>query len=318
MVEWSVAALREVEAVDEIVVALPPGESAPPETVGAPGGATRSESVRAALRAAGPGDPVIVHDAARPLATAELFERALAELEATGADGVVAAAQVTDTIKRADAEGRIVETPARAELWAVQTPQVFRRAVLEDALSDDSALVAATDDASLVEARGGDVRVVAAPADNIKVTAATDLQVADLLLRQRHHVAVVAEILEAVNTGRMEDPFAHYHDDVVWDLSANQLMPGEWDDVYLGHQGLRSYWSDWMSVWETVHFVVERVFAVGNHVVQFQRQRVRGRQSGVDLEFPTYAQVWTFRGDKVAAMRFFADTDEAVRFAQEN
>ena len=67
-----------------------------------------------------------------------------------------------------------------------------------------------------------------------------------------------------------------------------------------------------------MHFDVDDVFAVGYHVVQFQRQRVRGRQSGVELEIPTYAQVWTFRGDKVAAMRFFADREKAVRFARSN
>lgn len=318
MVEWSVEALQAVPHVERIVVALPPGALAPEGTVGVRGGASRSGSVRAALAAAPGGDPVIVHDAARPLAGTELFERTLAELERTGADGVVAAARVSDTIKRANPEGRVVETPDRGELWSVQTPQVFRRSVLETALGDDTAVAAATDDASLVERVGGRVRVVAAPPENLKVTTPTDLQLADLLLRQRRHLAVVNEIMAAVNSGRMEDPFVHYHEDVVWDLSAFQFMPGEWEDVYRGHDGLRAYWRSWLSVWETVHFEIEGTFAVGNHVIQLQRQRVRGRQSGVELEMSTYAQVWTFRGDRVGAMRFFADRDEAVRFAQEN
>src|SRR6185369_9574889 len=139
MLEWSLDALRRVPAVERIVVALPEGVAAPEGTIGVAGGAQRSHSVRAALAAAGdgpPDEPVIVHDAARPLATPELFERALGALAATGADAVVAAARVTDTVKRADADDlRVVETLDRSALWAVQTPQTFRRAALARALA---------------------------------------------------------------------------------------------------------------------------------------------------------------------------------------
>jgi 2-C-methyl-D-erythritol 4-phosphate cytidylyltransferase len=153
--------------------------------VGVPGGAVRSASVRAAL-AASAGDPVVVHDAARPLAAAELFTRALAELEAHRCDGVVAAAPVTDTIKEADDERTVTRTLERERLWAVQTPQVFRRAALERALDvDDDVLAAATDDAWLVERAGGTVRVVPGPRENLKVTTALDLRVAETLLAER-------------------------------------------------------------------------------------------------------------------------------------
>ena len=148
----------------------------------------RSQSVREALRASGDGDPVIVHDAARPLASSELFWRALAELEDSSADAVIAAAPVPDTIKEVGADGRtVVRTLDRARLWAVQTPQVFRRAALERALLDapDELLSAATDDAWLVERAGGKVRVVDGGAQNIKITTITDLHVAELLLRER-------------------------------------------------------------------------------------------------------------------------------------
>lgn len=318
MVEWSVRALRELAAVERIVVALPPGESAPEGTIGVAGGATRSASVRAALAAAGEGDPVIVHDAARPLAAPELFRRALMELEDGDWDGVIAASPVPDTIKRIDAGHTVLETLDRAALWSVQTPQAFHRLALERALNaDDQVLARATDDAWLVERSGGRVGVLPAPSQNLKVTTRTDLQVADLLLRQRRRVAVVTEIIAAVNAGRMEDPLVHYHDDVVWDVSRLSFMPGE-NEVYRGHEGLRAYWRSWLSAWETVHFETEKLLPVGDHVVQFQRQRVRGRESGVELEPAPYAQVWTFRGDKVAAMRFFADPDEAMRFTQAN
>jgi 2-C-methyl-D-erythritol 4-phosphate cytidylyltransferase len=188
MLEWSVAALQAVAAVEAIVVALPAGwdvSSAPAGTLGVPGGAHRSQSVLAALAAA-PGDPVIVHDAARPLATPDLFQAALDELERHGCDAVIAAAPVADTIKEVAADGVVTRTLQRAGLWAVQTPQVFRRASLERALSAPAdVLAAATDDAWLVERAGGIVRVIAAPPENRKVTTPGDLQVAELALRER-------------------------------------------------------------------------------------------------------------------------------------
>jgi len=182
MVEWSVATLQRVAAVTEIVVALPPGVAAPGGTIGVPGGSERSHSVRAALAAASDDDVVVVHDAARPLVTPELVR---ACLDALGdADAAIAAAPVTDTIKEC-ADGRVVRTLDRSRLWAVQTPQVFRRAALQRALDQDhKALGAATDDASLVEAMGGTVHVVAAPRENLKVTTELDLRVAEMLLRE--------------------------------------------------------------------------------------------------------------------------------------
>ena len=182
MVEWSVATLQRVAAVTEIVVALPPGVAAPGGTIGVPGGSERSHSVRAALAAASDDDVVVVHDAARPLVTPELVR---ACLDALGdADAAIAAAPVTDTIKEC-ADGRVVRTLDRSRLWAVQTPQVFRRAALQRALDQDhKALGVATDDASLVEAMGGTVHVVAAPRENLKVTTELDLRVAEMLLRE--------------------------------------------------------------------------------------------------------------------------------------
>ena len=149
------------------------------------GGAQRSLSVLAALNAAA-GDPVIVHDAARPLVRAQDFRAALDELERHGCDAVIAAAPVADTIKQVGADGVVARTLDRSALWAVQTPQVFRRAALERALgAPDDVLAAATDDAWLVEREGGTVRVIASPPENLKVTTPGDLQVAELALRER-------------------------------------------------------------------------------------------------------------------------------------
>ena len=130
---------------------------------------------------------MIVHDAARPLATPELFEQALGELERHEVDAVIAAAPVADTIKEVGEDGRtVVRTLDRSRLWAVQTPQVFRRAALERALSaPDEELARATDDAWLVERAGGVVRIVGADPGNLKITTREDLRVAELLLRER-------------------------------------------------------------------------------------------------------------------------------------
>ncbi len=189
MLEWSLAALRAVEAVDEIVVALPADalETAPPGVIAVAGGEHRSHSVRAALAASGGGDPVIVHDAARPLATPALFEQALEELERSRADAVIAAAPVADTIKECGEDGRTVaRTLDRARLWAIQTPQVFRRVALERALSgSDAELARATDDAWLVEQAGGVVRILGSEPGNLKITTREDLRVAELLLSER-------------------------------------------------------------------------------------------------------------------------------------
>ena len=182
MLEWSLEALR-AAGIDDIVVALPPGAEAPHDCVAVSGGATRSESVRAALAAAPPGD-VVVHDAARPLVTPEHFREALAALD--GADCAVAAAPVTDTVKEAGADRLVTATLDRSRLWAIQTPQAFRRDALERALAaGDELLAQATDDAWLVERMGGTVRVVESTPANLKVTTPHDLAIAEYLLADR-------------------------------------------------------------------------------------------------------------------------------------
>jgi 2-C-methyl-D-erythritol 4-phosphate cytidylyltransferase len=185
MVQWSIAALEEVVAIEEIVVALPQGVDAPEGTIGVAGGTQRSHSVQAALAAARAADVVVVHDAARPLLTAALVEDCLAAIAAGDCDAAIAAAPVTDTVKECDG-ATVVRTLDRSRLWAVQTPQAFRREALERALDQDDEIVgAATDDAALVEALGGTVRLVPAPRENLKVTTPLDLRVAELLLRER-------------------------------------------------------------------------------------------------------------------------------------
>jgi 2-C-methyl-D-erythritol 4-phosphate cytidylyltransferase len=145
------------------------------------GGATRAESVRAGL-AGVPADAevVVVHDAARPLATTELYAAVVAAVRA-GADGAIPGVAVADTLKRVD-DDMVVCTIDRDVLVAAQTPQAFRADVLRaaHALGDD-----ATDDAALVESHGGKVVVVPGDPCNLKLTGPRDLAVATALLRER-------------------------------------------------------------------------------------------------------------------------------------
>jgi 2-C-methyl-D-erythritol 4-phosphate cytidylyltransferase len=149
------------------------------------GGEHRSQSVVNALQMVG-GEIVVVHDAARPLVTPGLIDAVVGELAAEDeAAAVIAAAPVSDTIKQASAGGQVERTLDRSGLWAVQTPQAFRSRALREALSDPASLADATDDAMLVERRGGRVLIHSTSADNLKVTTPFDLRVAELLLRDR-------------------------------------------------------------------------------------------------------------------------------------
>jgi 2-C-methyl-D-erythritol 4-phosphate cytidylyltransferase len=181
MIEWSLDVLGAV--CDRVVVAVPPGHDEGPDRV--LGGESRSASVRNALSAAPEATVAVVHDAARPLLTRDLVERCVAALE-PGVDGAIAAARMTDTVKEAAPDGRVTRTLDRSVLWAIQTPQVFRADVLREALHrDETALAHATDDAMLVEEAGGTVRVVEAPPENLKVTRAHDVRIAEALLEAR-------------------------------------------------------------------------------------------------------------------------------------
>jgi 2-C-methyl-D-erythritol 4-phosphate cytidylyltransferase len=140
---------------------------------GVAGGATRSESVRRGL-AAVPSEATIicVQDAARPFASEHLYKEVISAV-AGGADGAVPGLPVTDTIKRVDNGGQVLDTPDRASLVAVQTPQAFRASVLRMAHESGTE---GTDDASLVERAGGKVVVVNGEAINKKLTSPEDLE----------------------------------------------------------------------------------------------------------------------------------------------
>jgi 2-C-methyl-D-erythritol 4-phosphate cytidylyltransferase len=124
---------------------------------------------------------VIIHDGARPLLTQDLIDRGLEAAKETGA--AIAAVPVIDTIKLAGADQIVIETPPRTNLWAVQTPQIFRFAIIKEAYQQAGGDV--TDDAMLVEQIGNKVKLYPGSYDNIKITTPRDLEIAELLIKER-------------------------------------------------------------------------------------------------------------------------------------
>jgi 2-C-methyl-D-erythritol 4-phosphate cytidylyltransferase len=193
---WTLKALAASGQVDCVILVLPPGQEArcraeilDPCGLAVdrlvPGGADRQASVCAGLAAAPvETDVVLVHDGARPLVTPEIVNAAIRVAATEGA--AVVAVPVTDTIKVADVDDRVAETPPRGRLWAAQTPQAFRagwlRAAHARALADG---FRGTDDSSLVERMGRPVRLVPGSPENLKITTTADLVRAEQILRAR-------------------------------------------------------------------------------------------------------------------------------------
>ena len=150
------------------------------------GGDTRAASVLNGLQAArgevAADDWVLVHDAARPCLDAELLHR-LQEEVGDDAVGGLLALPVADTLKRGDAEGRVLQTESRADLWQAQTPQMFRYGLLLEALAAAGTEAAVTDEASALEQLGYRPKLVMGDSRNLKVTYPQDLLLAELILK---------------------------------------------------------------------------------------------------------------------------------------
>jgi 2-C-methyl-D-erythritol 4-phosphate cytidylyltransferase len=199
----AVRALAEARSVAVIVVAAPPEEESRVSRLLLPvvgdtelhvveGGQTRQQSVSLALRALPDDvDVVLVHDAARPLVPDQVID-AVANAVRTGADAVVPAIPVADTIKQVDTAGRVEATIDRSALRAAQTPQGFARIVLEAAHRDaaEQGLEDASDDAGLVEHFGRPVMAIPGSEDGFKVTRPIDLALAEAVLARRRSAGV--------------------------------------------------------------------------------------------------------------------------------
>jgi 2-C-methyl-D-erythritol 4-phosphate cytidylyltransferase len=182
VLEWAVqACLRCSDGVVLVVPAQAEGDDTHGADAVVTGGATRADSVRHGLAAVpADADVIVVHDAARPLASPALFHAVIGAVTEGGADGAVPGLTPSDTIKVVDDAGLVTGTLDRRTLTAVQTPQAFRAGMLRRAHEQGPA--GATDDAMLVEALGGRVRVVPGEPGNLKITTPEDLRTAERLL----------------------------------------------------------------------------------------------------------------------------------------
>jgi 2-C-methyl-D-erythritol 4-phosphate cytidylyltransferase len=192
MLFYSLRTLAEVSLISELVLAVPAGMElaarglvteaglkVPVKIV--PGGKERQDSVRIALAlTSAEAELAVVHDAARPFASAELFQQCVERAQAHGA--AIAAIPVADTLKRAAQDLRITETMARAGLWQAQTPQAFSRKLLLRAHEEAAhQRITATDDADLVQQLGNAVEIVQGSPANLKITTPDDLMLAEAL-----------------------------------------------------------------------------------------------------------------------------------------
>jgi 2-C-methyl-D-erythritol 4-phosphate cytidylyltransferase len=182
VVEWAIEACRSSSA--GVVLVVPAGTVDPLRhgaDVVVEGGATRAESVSLGLAAVpGAAEVIVVHDAARPLASAALFRAVIDAVASGAADGAIPGVPVSDTIKVVDGSRAVTATLDRSVLVAVQTPQAFGADILRRAHAGGAE---ATDDAALVEALGATVRVVPGDPQNLKITTPADLGLAEHLLR---------------------------------------------------------------------------------------------------------------------------------------
>lgn len=190
LLAWTVNAFQQCELIDQIVIVLNKNNLKRGEKLVAesgwskvrdvcPGGEERWQSVVNGLRLVKDCHWVIIHDGARPLVNEKLIKDGLMAAEESGA--AVVAVPVTNTIKLAGDDGFVLGTPPRKSLWAVQTPQVFRFDIINEA--HDKAKGMATDDATLVERLGYKVKLYMGSYDNIKVTTTSDLALAEIMLK---------------------------------------------------------------------------------------------------------------------------------------
>ena len=172
---------RALKEVRQVILVVPKGAKV---AGGVEGGARRQDSVRNGLREVdAASDLVLIHDAARPFATPDLIRRVMKGALEHG--GAVPGLPVPDTLKRVNPEGRIEATLDRNGLWAVQTPQGFRKGALEAAYDAGHGAEDATDDAQILERAGGTVAVVEGEKWNFKITSKSDLSLAEDYLRYR-------------------------------------------------------------------------------------------------------------------------------------
>ena len=126
----------------------------------------------------------------------------------------------------------------------------------------------------------------------------------------QENVDLVRRVYEAHGRGDFTAVFAAYDPEIEWHVL--RVAEFGFDPVYVGHDGVRTFWRIWLSAWETTSFEYDEFIDAGEHVVVVQSQRMRARTSGIEVEWNSYTQVWTIQDAKVVRMEFFPTRDEAL------
>lgn len=129
------------------------------------------------------------------------------------------------------------------------------------------------------------------------------------------NVELVREVIAAYERGAMEKVFAAYDTAIEWDIGAVQMTITDFEPVYRGHDGVRRFWHTWLAAWEVTSFEYEEFIEAGDTVVSILSQRMKGRASGIEQDWVSYAQNWTIRNGKIVRVKFFLDRASALAAA---
>lgn len=132
----------------------------------------------------------------------------------------------------------------------------------------------------------------------------------------RENIEVVRRVIEASERGEMDKVFAAYDPEIEWRISGLPTTgASDFEPVYRGHEGIRRFWRTWAEAWETPDFEYEEFIDAGDTVVSVLTQRMRGRASGIELEWNSYAQNWTIADGMIIRVEFFPDRGKALAAA---
>lgn len=128
-------------------------------------------------------------------------------------------------------------------------------------------------------------------------------------------IDLVRSVIDASERGEMDKVFAAYDPEIEWHISALLTRLSDLEPVYRGHEGVRRFWRTWAEAWETPSFEYEEFIDAGDTVVTILSQRVRGRASGVQQQWNSFAQNWTISNGKIVRVDFFWDRPQALAAA---
>ena len=130
----------------------------------------------------------------------------------------------------------------------------------------------------------------------------------------RENIEIVRRLLDAHEKQDFETVYAIYDPQIVWRIGRiEQLTSVGIEPTYVGHDGVRTFWREWLNAWETVSFEYEEFIDAGDRVIVVLSQRMRGRTSGAEVDMRSYVQMWTVRGGRIVEMELFESREEALR-----